>query len=98
MLSWDCSRLRLTQSYRIARDRSPMPDARRITGRRDAPDYVEVLGLGEHHLLRLQSAPRGTELDPHLRRLLVLRALGGFAHLDLKPMEHRPGVPGEEVA
>ena len=39
-------------------------------------DHVEVLGLGEDHLLGLHGAAGGGELIPELRRLLVLLALG----------------------
>ena len=61
-------------------------------------DHVEVLGLGEHHLLRLHRPARGGELVAELGGLLVLLALGRLPHLGVQPRDDGLRVAAQEVA
>ena len=61
------------------------------------PDDVEVLGLGEHHLLGFHGPARGAQLVAQLGGLFVLLAPGRRVHLGFEPAEHLFRVARQEV-
>jgi hypothetical protein len=63
----------------------------------DHADDVEVLGLGEHHLLALHRPARGGQLVAQLGGVLVLLSIGRLPHLAIEPLHDRSVVAGQEV-